>query len=40
MIIGISGGIASGKTIVSDYVQKLGYPVVDADLLAREIMEP
>lgn len=40
MIIGITGGIASGKTIVSDYVQKLGYPVVDADLLAREIMEP
>lgn len=38
MIIGITGGIASGKTIVSDYVKKLGYPVVDADLLSREIM--
>lgn len=40
MIIGITGGIASGKTIVSDYVKKLGYPVVDADVLAREIMKP
>ena len=40
MIIGITGGIASGKTIVSDYVKKLGYPVVDAALLSREIMAP
>ena len=40
MIIGITGGISSGKTIVSDYVKKLGYPVVDADLLSREIMAP
>lgn len=40
MIIGITGGIASGKTIASDYVKKLGYPVVDADLLSREIMAP
>ena len=40
MIIGITGGIASGKTIVSDYVKKLGYPVVDADLLSRKIMAP
>ena len=40
MIIGITGGIASGKPIVSDYVKKLGYPVVDADLLSREIMAP
>ncbi len=40
MIIGITGGIASGKTIVSDYVKALGYPVVDADVLARLIMEP
>ena len=40
MIIGITGGIASGKTAVSDYVKKLGYPVIDADELSREIMEP
>ena len=40
MIIGITGGIASGKTAVSDYVKKMGYPVIDADELSREIMEP
>lgn len=40
MIIGITGGIASGKTAVSDYLQSLGYPVVDADKLSREIMAP
>lgn len=40
MIIGITGGIASGKTIVSDYVSSLGYPIVDADVLARKIMAP
>ena len=38
MIIGLTGGIASGKTVVSDYLKNLGYPVVDADLLSREVM--
>ena len=38
MIIGLTGGIASGKTLVSDYLKGLGYPVVDADLLSREVM--
>lgn len=40
MIIGITGGIASGKTVVSDHLRRLGYPIVDADVLAREIMTP
>lgn len=40
MIIGVTGGIASGKTAVSDYLQEKGYPVVDADILSREIMAP
>ena len=35
MIIGITGGIASGKTVVSEYLRRLGYPIVDADVLAR-----
>ena len=38
MIIGLTGGIASGKTLVSDYLKGLGYPVVDADLISREVM--
>lgn len=40
MIIGLTGGIASGKTLVSDYLKSLGYPIVDADVLAREVMAP
>ena len=35
MIIGLTGGIGSGKTAVSDIFQDLGITIVDADL-ARE----
>lgn len=38
--IGITGGIASGKSAVGDYLAGLGYPVIDADLIAREVVEP
>lgn len=38
--VGLTGGIASGKTAVSDRLQELGAVVVDADLLAREVVEP
>jgi dephospho-CoA kinase len=40
MIVGLTGGIGSGKSAVSDYLAKLGYPIVDTDLLAREVVEP
>ena len=40
MIIGLTGGIGAGKTTVSDYLKKKGYPVLDADEVAREIVEP
>jgi dephospho-CoA kinase len=40
LLIGLTGGIASGKTLVSDYFSELGAPVIDADLLAREVVEP
>ena len=39
-IVGLTGGIASGKTLVSDTFAKLGAPIVDADVLAREVVEP
>ena len=39
-IIGLTGGIASGKTSVAAFLERLGAAVVDADLLAREIVEP
>ena len=39
-IVGLTGGIASGKTTVAEMFAELGVPVVDADELAREIVEP
>ena len=40
LLIGLTGGIASGKTLVSDHFQSLGAPVLDADVLAREVVLP
>ena len=39
-IIGLTGGIASGKTSVASFLERLGAAVVDADQLAREVVEP
>jgi dephospho-CoA kinase len=39
MIIGLTGGIASGKSTVSNLIKLEGIPVVDADLIAREVVE-
>jgi len=38
MIIGITGGIGSGKTIVCEIFKQLGVPVFNADLVARDLM--
>ncbi len=40
MILGITGGIASGKTTVAQAFQTLGAVVVSADVLAREVVRP
>lgn len=40
MIIGITGGIGSGKSAVTDRFAQLGITVVDADLAARVVVEP
>lgn len=37
--IGLTGGIATGKTTVSKYLQSLGIKVIDADLIAREVLD-
>ncbi|MBI5683167.1 MAG: dephospho-CoA kinase [Deltaproteobacteria bacterium] len=37
MIIGLTGGIASGKTIVAEFLKGLGVHVIDADEISREI---
>lgn len=40
MIVALTGGIASGKTAVSDAFAARGVPVVDTDRLAREVVAP
>ena len=40
LVIGLTGGIASGKTLVSDTFASMGAPIVDADLLSREVVAP
>lgn len=40
MIIGLTGGIACGKSTVSTYLRQKGIPVVDADVVARQVVEP
>lgn len=39
-VIGVTGGIGSGKTAVSDRFAELGIAVVDADVASRVIVEP
>lgn len=38
--IGLTGGIASGKTTVANYFADLGVPVIDTDVIAREVVAP
>ena len=40
LIIGLTGGIGSGKSAVSDKFKSLGITVVDADVAARTVVEP
>lgn len=39
LLIGLTGGIASGKTFVSECFETHGAPVIDADQLAREVVQ-
>jgi len=38
--VGLTGGIGSGKSEVSRRFEELGAPVIDTDVLAREVVEP
>ena len=40
LVVGITGGIGSGKSAVTERFEKLGVTVVDADLAARVVVEP
>jgi dephospho-CoA kinase len=40
MRVGLTGGVASGKSTVAAILRDLGAVVIDADVLAREVVEP
>ena len=40
LVVGITGGIGSGKSTAADRFGELGVPVIDADVVAREVVEP
>ncbi|MDN5873459.1 MAG: dephospho-CoA kinase [Sinobacteraceae bacterium] len=40
LCIGLTGGVASGKSFVARHFETLGTPVLDADQVAREVVEP
>ncbi|MDH7605517.1 MAG: dephospho-CoA kinase, partial [Melioribacter sp.] len=39
LLIGITGGIGAGKSIVSSILESMGYCVLKSDLVAKEIMQ-
>ncbi len=39
-VIGLTGGIASGKSTVAEILRKIGVEVIDADQLSRQVMAP
>jgi len=40
LLVGLTGGIATGKSMVSEIFRRLGCEIIDADVLAREVVEP
>ena len=40
LAVGLTGGIGSGKSVVSEMFRSLGAHIIDADILAREALEP
>ena len=40
LLVGLTGGIATGKSTVATLLRDLGAEIIDADVLAREVVEP
>ena len=40
LVVGVTGGIGSGKTAASDHFESLGVPVIDTDAISKELVEP
>ncbi|XPF93897.1 dephospho-CoA kinase [Colwellia sp. RE-S-Sl-9] len=39
-VVGLTGGIGSGKTTIANMFNELGVELIDADIIAREVVEP
>lgn len=39
-IVALTGGIGSGKSTVADAFSRLGITIIDADIIARQVVEP
>ncbi|MBX4133098.1 dephospho-CoA kinase [Frischella sp. Ac48] len=39
-IVALTGGIASGKTTIANLFAQLGVPIIDADMIARQVVKP
>ncbi len=39
-LVGLTGGVAAGKSSAANIFRELGVPIIDADAIAREIVEP
>lgn len=40
LVVGLTGGIATGKSTVSNLLREHSLPVIDADILARQVVQP
>lgn len=40
IVVGLTGGIATGKSTVSNLLRARGVPLIDADVIARQVVEP
>jgi len=40
ILIGLTGGVGMGKSTTASFLERLGVPVIDTDLIARQIVEP
>ena len=40
LVLGVTGGIASGKSTVVNMLKELGAPVIDLDVIAKQVVQP
>ena len=38
-VVGLTGGIGSGKSTIAELFAKQGVPIIDADVVARQVVE-